>query len=70
MNEIPNSKRNFLDLWETYKYMNEPVFREGWDSDGRWDHGKGWVSLHIPDKDWRLRLSSELSRDLPEGSSH
>ncbi|MDZ4725655.1 MAG: hypothetical protein SH817_05840 [Leptospira sp.] len=49
--------------------MNESIFWETMELDGRWDHGQGWVSLNIPDKEWRLRLAGNLFQNFPESPS-
>ncbi len=57
-----------MDLLETYKYMNEPVFWEKMELDGRFDYGQGWVELNIPELEWRLRLAENLFQNFPEST--
>ncbi|TGL58105.1 hypothetical protein EHQ58_12025 [Leptospira ognonensis] len=65
MEQFPHPKRDFLDLFETYKYMNEPVFWDGMDLTGRVDHGQGWVQLNIPESEWQMRLVANLFQSFP-----
>ncbi len=65
MEQYPSSKRDFMDLMETYKYMNQPVFWEIMDVDARFDHGQGWVHLNVPENEWRMRLVANLFQGFP-----
>ncbi|TGN17610.1 hypothetical protein [Leptospira idonii] len=69
MNEIPRKGRDFLDLLDTYKYMNDPIFWETMEPDGRWDFAQGWVHLHIPESEWRLRLAEKFPPLHSEGTN-
>ncbi|EPG75956.1 hypothetical protein LEP1GSC050_0941 [Leptospira broomii serovar Hurstbridge str. 5399] len=48
-------KRDILDIMDSYRYMNSSYFFD-FLSDGRWDHGKGWVEKHINRDQWSTRF--------------
>lgn len=56
--ELP---RDYLDPFESYRYMNQPLFWDWVLGDGRWDHAKGWVFLHLPKEEWQNRAHQPSS---------
>ncbi|PJZ68484.1 hypothetical protein CH373_09315 [Leptospira perolatii] len=50
-----SEKRDILDLMDSYRYMNSSYFFD-FLSDGRWDHGKGWVEKNINRNQWTTRF--------------
>lgn len=68
MKQLPEPKRDFMDLYETYKYMNEPVYWDKMDLACRFDHGHGWVELNLPEMEWRMRLVENLFQSYPMSS--
>ncbi|EKT86989.1 MULTISPECIES: hypothetical protein [Leptospira] len=51
-------KRDILDIMDSYRYMNSSYFFDFF-SDGRWDHGTGWMEKNINGADWSTRYAPE-----------
>ncbi|MCC5814554.1 MAG: hypothetical protein JJT78_07345 [Leptospira sp.] len=66
---ILSEKRDILDIYDTYKYMNSSMLAEIF-IEGIWDHGTGWAQLHYSSWDWRHRNASEFTSPYPEASIH
>lgn len=63
-------KRDFLDILEPYRYMNQAIFLDWALGDGRWDHAQGWIHLNAPASEWQVRLANSQSLQSPEGTTH
>ncbi|PJZ49942.1 MULTISPECIES: hypothetical protein [Leptospira] len=50
-----SESRDILDIMDSYRYMNSSYFFD-FISDGRWDHGKGWVEKNIDRGQWTTRF--------------
>ncbi len=51
-------KRDILDIMDSYRYMNSSYFFD-FLSDGRWDHGTGWIEKNMNEVDWSTRYAPE-----------
>lgn len=51
-------KRDILDIMDSYRYMNSSYFFD-FLSDGRWDHGTGWIEKNMSGADWSTRYVPE-----------
>ncbi|EOQ97526.1 hypothetical protein LEP1GSC195_0041 [Leptospira wolbachii serovar Codice str. CDC] len=70
MENSPRKQRDLLDLLDTYKYMNQAIFWDFLDLDGRWDFANGWLHLNHPEDEWRVRASEQFPPIRPEGADH
>ncbi|MDF3819153.1 hypothetical protein P3G55_04550 [Leptospira sp. 96542] len=70
MENLPREKRDLLDLLDTYKYMNQAIFWDFLEMDGRWDFANGWLQLNLPEEEWRVRASAPFPPTRPEGGDH
>lgn len=68
MENISGSGRDILDLLESYKYMNESLFWDDVDSEGRFDYAYGWVKLNLPEEEWRVRSTVPFPKNQAYGS--
>lgn len=62
--------RDFLDLLDSYRYMNDSLFFDLMEMDGRWDYANGWVRLNVPEEEWRVRSSVPFPENNTIGASH
>ena len=60
-----HKKRNLLDLYESYKYMNSTIPPDflGYE-DGRWEYPRGWLELNVNLREWGF-LNDEGQRLFP-----
>ena len=53
-----SSKRDLLDIMESYKYLNSYLLNEI-PSDTRWDFATGWIELNMNREEWRSHSGEE-----------
>ncbi len=61
-------KRDYLDIMDSYKYMNPGMISDLF-SEGIWDHGAGWTQLNYSSWDWRHRHNIDWKPPFPESTS-
>lgn len=66
---ILTEKRDLLDIFDSYKYMNSPLIAELF-TETYWDHGYGWIQLNYSPHDWRHRHVLKKNSPFPEASSY